>query len=110
MLPFLKNFRPARAGDIDAERVDACLALICWRIERNRKGPFPPILCFDRAVKVSCGFYPIHFVSTFARWQNGIDLDRNCLSLRTLGGWVGAVVFANERLSRATTSNVRIHK
>ena len=33
---FLENFRPTRVGDVNADRIDARLALILWRIKRDR--------------------------------------------------------------------------
>ncbi len=52
LLPELvsENLRPTRVGNVNAERIDARLALIGWWIEHHRQVPLPAIRRLDRSV------------------------------------------------------------
>ena len=69
-----ENLCPTRVGDVNAERIDASLALILGRIERNREVSFPAIRRFDAFRTDRALFPPIRLHRCGRWWEERISL------------------------------------
>src|SRR6266567_1425042 len=92
---FSENLRPTRVGDVNADRIDARLALIRWPVEHDREVPLPPISRFDRSVKIPRCFHPFDFVRPITGGEDGLHLDGYGLGLSALERRIASVIFAD---------------
>ena len=82
-----ENLRPTRIGDVNAEWIDARLALIRWRIEHDREVALPSIRRLDRSVEIARCFHPFDFVGAVACGQHDFtSTETVSVSARLNGG------------------------
>ena len=106
---FQRTFAQARARNINAERIDASLALVLGRVERNCEVSFPAIRRFHASVQIPRCFHPFDFIGAVAGGKNGFHFDGDRLGFGALKGRVSAIVVADKCLSRAAACDLRVY-